>query len=114
MSFYSDTKKEILNEIGGEDQLEKYKYIHPSKLKLSLWIWLHPSSYKLIHWGMPGCALFQALLFKIISLYFDKWYINMMFWFSLIIGIILLIVQYKGWTYRKGLTMYEIHLEKSK
>lgn len=111
MSFYFDTKVELLEEIGGEENLEKYKRMNPSKLKLSLWVWLHPSAYKLIHWGIPFCAFFQFIMFyAIYSLWnwgFCKW-IAIFFFVS---GLITLYRQHNLWKARKGCTLYEIHLQ---
>ena len=107
LKIYSDTREELLDQIGGEEMLDSYKTMNPRKMKLSLWIWLHPSAYSLIYWGIPSCALFQSALCFVIRHYWNHWIINALAWVFFVIGIISLIVQINGRQANKGLTLFE-------
>lgn len=111
-AFFTETKREILNEIGGEEKLEEYKFKHPKELRMSLWVWLHPSAYSLIHWGIPGCFLFQGAVFNLIHLFVFSW--SPLLWVAVgmyVVGLYSLWKQKNSWLFRKGSTLYEIYLQ---
>lgn len=111
VSFYFDTKVQLLDAIDGEENLQKYKVMSPKNMRFSLWVWLHPSAYALIHWGIPFCAFFQVGVLKTLSLYWSHFLLTFFMWVFLISGVITLYLQYKKWKFRKGTTLYEIYLQ---
>lgn len=108
---YAKTKEDLLEEIGGEENIEKVRVMNPAKLKMSVWLWLHPSAYSIIHWGIPSIAIAQGILLFVLSFYIKYkilYYTGIIFF---ILGLLTLIKQIKQWKIKKGLTLYDIYIK---
>jgi len=111
MKLYNEVKEELLRQVGGEEEADKLRELHPSKLSLKLWIWFHPSAYSLIYWGTPACLILQASVLAIIYYFF--WSKSFFFFTAgimLVLGLIISYIKVTNWNYRKGMTLYDVML----
>lgn len=104
-------RKEYYPEIKSLEDLEKYKQMNPAKMSTGDWLWLHPTAYQLIYWGMPSCLLFQAVVCEVLFRMFDRGWLRILAVVFGVLGTIVMLRQYKHSYFNKGMTLFEMFMK---
>jgi len=106
VNYFKKNRENIFPEIKDFSvSVEKYKKIHPNDLNYKEWFWFHPSSYKMLSWGLNIIGILTSTIFII---FLNNLRIRIILLIFIIAYVVDFIKKYKQRNLTKDFTFYEM------